>query len=360
MRPYEWEIGILVLIAVLVFVWPRVRSWYRIRRRETVEDAIKYIWDCEERGTHTTPEALAGKLKLSQRATLALLRRMSERGLVRMHGGNVCLTPAGKALGLQISRAHRLWERYLSDFTDVPLPEIHRLADRQEHTLSEEEIRDLAARLGHPRRDPHGDPIPTERGERLVEVGVPLTDWPIGQPARIVHIEDEPESIFAQVLAEGLLPGMDIIVEESSPQGVRLKVDGNDIWLASIVASHIHVLPAPKEIEVEEKARYTLADLKPGQRARVVGISRSIRGLLRRRLLDLGFTRGAIVEAVLESAFGHGDPKAFRVRGTTIALRREQAERIYVEPLPPEEGIEREEEAIPAATTPPAQGKEVG
>ncbi len=353
MWTYGW--GIVVLVVVLFIVWPRVWSWYRIRRRETVEDAIKFIWDCEERGTKATLEALAGKLKLSQRATLTLLRRMSERGLVRMSGGHVCLTPEGKALGLQISRAHRLWERYLSDFTDVPLPDIHRLADRQEHALSEEDVRALAARLGHPRRDPHGDPIPTEKGEHLVEVGIPLTDWPTSQPARIVHIEDEPASIFAQVLAEGLLPGMDIIVEESSPQGVRLKVDGNDIWLAGVVASHIHVLPAPKEVEEVAERRWTLADLKPGERARVVGISRSIRGLLRRRLLDLGFTRGALVEAVLESAFGHGDPKAFRVRGTTIALRREQAERIFVEPFPPEENAYQATRTAqrPSPPTPP-------
>ena len=84
----------------------------------------------------------------------------------------------------------------------------------------------------------------------------------------------------------------------------------------------------------------TLADLRPGQRARITGIDEDVRGLLRRRFLDLGFTRGAVVEAVLESAFGRGDPVAYRIRSTVIALRREQANRIFIEPV--QEGDEHE------------------
>ena len=86
----------------------------------------------------------------------------------------------------------------------------------------------------------------------------------------------------------------------------------------------------------------TLADLRPGQRARITGIAGDVQGLLRRRFLDLGFTRGAVVEVVLESAFGRGDPVAYRIRSTVIALRREQAERILIEPVQEEDGHEPE------------------
>ncbi len=332
---------VFILLLILVFLlWGGRRGWeeYRIRRRDTLEDAIKYLYDCEEAHRHGVPEALAGKLGLSTRATLKLLTRMAQRGLIRFCGDKVCLTPAGKALGLQLLRAHRLWERYLSDYTDVPFQEIHRLADKREHKLSPEEVQTLEATLGHPRRDPHGDPIPSEQGETVEEVGVPLTAWPIGQPARVVHVEDEPEDLFAQALAEGLMPGADVVVIESRPEGLHLRVDGNDVWIASILASQVHVIAAPAR--VEEAPPLTLADLTLGERARVLGISREVRGLLRRRLLDLGFTRGAVVEEVLESAFGHGDPKAYRVRGTLIALRREQAARIYAEPLNEQGGLE--------------------
>ncbi len=85
-----------------------------------------------------------------------------------------------------------------------------------------------------------------------------------------------------------------------------------------------------EEVRVEVM---TLADLRPGDRARITGIDRGVQGLLRRRLLDLGFTRGGVVEAVLRSSFGGGDPAAYRIRGTVIALRREQAMRILIEPL---------------------------
>ncbi|NPA90662.1 MAG: winged helix-turn-helix transcriptional regulator [Chloroflexi bacterium] len=324
----------LLIPALILLVVLGLRLWeeYRIRRRDTLEDAIKYLYDCEEQNRHATPEALAGRLGLSTRATHRLLRRMAQRGLIRFCGTRVCLTPAGKALGLQLLRAHRLWERYLSDFTDVPLAEIHRLADKREHHLTPEEIQALEATLGYPRQDPHGDPIPTEKGETRAEVGVPLTDWPVGKPARIVHVEDEPEDLFAQALAEGLLPGVDVVIVEARPEGLHLKVDGNDVWIASIIAAQVHVIPAPQQVE-EEHPPMSLADLTLGEKARVLGIAKDVRGLLRRRLLDLGFTRGAVVQEVLESAFGHGDPKAYRVRGTLIALRREQAARIYAEPV---------------------------
>jgi len=158
-----------------------------------------------------------------------------------------------------------------------------------------------------------------------------LSVWPEGEPACIVHVEDEPESVFAHVLAQGLTPGTKIVVLERSPQGVHVQADGNDVWLTVVVASHIHVASVPASLP--QTGDMTLADVPKGMQVKVVGISPEVRGLLRRRLLDLGFTRGAIIEPVLRSSFGRGDPTAYRVRGTLIALRREQARHILVEPL---------------------------
>ncbi len=325
-------LGIVALLGLLVPVGMRLWEVYRLRKRETVEDALKVLWDCSERHTPATVEALAGRLHLSLRSTLRLVQKMSERGLVRMEGGEVCLTPTGRALALHILRAHRLWERYLADNTGVPLTKVHQMADKAEHYLTPADVRRLDAHMGYPRRDPHGDLIPRPDDVSLPKMGTPLTDWPVGKRARIVHIEDEPEGIFAQILAEGLTPGSDVVVVERRPEGIHLQVDGSDIWLANLLAHYIHVLPAPEEAPAKE-APMTLADVPEGVPVRVVGLSSELRGLMRRRLLDLGFTRGAVVVPVLHSAFGRGDPRAYRVRGTLIALRRDQAKHIFVEPV---------------------------
>ena len=324
-----------VLALGLLLGWGLYRVWTRrqVRRRTVLEDALKVLLDCTARGVPCGAETLAARLGLSLSAALALAQELTRRGLVRIQDARLTLTPQGRALALHILRAHRLWERYLSDYTDLPLVEVHRRADRMEHRLSPQDVRRLAAALGHPRRDPHGDPIPPEDGE-LREPGTPLSSWPVGKPARIVHIEDEPVSILEQILAEDLLPGTRVEVLETSPQGVHLKVldEDRDVWLAGVVASHIHVVPMKEDVP-PKKPVMTLAQVPLRQRVRVVGLSPRLRGLLRRRLLDLGFTPGAVIEPVMESAFGRGDPRAYRVRGTVIALRREQAEHIFVEPL---------------------------
>jgi DtxR family Mn-dependent transcriptional regulator len=303
----------------------------RRRGKEAVDDALKYLYTLDRGDLRATPEELGPRLRLKRRAVARLIETLAEYGLARMSHGTVKLTPAGKAMGLHLLRAHRLWERHLADNTGVALEQVHRLAEKREHTLSPEEVRALEARLGFPGSDPHGDVIPDEAGGARAEGrrSAPLTDWPVGVPGRIAHIEDEPEDLFTQILSLGLVPGAKVVVRESSAKGVRVVVDDEEAWLAPMLATQVEVVRPEKDEEPEGGAR--LADLRPGESARVVTLSREVRGLLRRRLLDLGFTRGARVEPVLRSSFARGDPSAYRIRGTVIALRKEQAAQIIVE-----------------------------
>jgi Fe2+ transport system protein FeoA len=118
-------------------------------------------------------------------------------------------------------------------------------------------------------------------------------------------------------------------VRESTPDHVRLEVDDREERLSPIDAANIFVVPA--EVSPAAPAR-TLADLPARERAVVHGVTAT--GFGRRRLFDLGFTPGAVVECAFPSAFG--EPRAYRVRGTLIALRPEQARRIELEPAPPD------------------------
>ena len=299
----------------------------RNRRREQVEDALKHLLEEEYRRRRATYSSIAGALRLSDAAVMALLNQMQSQGLVKAQALEFHLTPAGERLALQVVRAHRLWERYLVDEARLPLKRVHREAERREHAMSVEEVDRLAASLGHPTRDPHGDPIPTKEGFLAPSEGVPLTDWPVATTGRIVHLEDEPPLSYAQIVAEGLSVGQFVRVLETTPERITLSDGSRDYRLAPAVAANVFVADV-----VDDDA--TLADvvalsaLPEGAEAEVVGLNDTCQGFTRRRLLDLGFTPGARLRADLATFVG--DPRAYRVRGTLIALRRDQASLILV------------------------------
>ena len=89
---------------------------------------------------------------------------MESQGLVESRGSELHLTAEGERWAMHIVRAHRLWERYLADEARMPLEKVHTEAHRREHGLTAEQLDEMEAALGHPSRDPHGDPIPTREG----------------------------------------------------------------------------------------------------------------------------------------------------------------------------------------------------
>jgi DtxR family Mn-dependent transcriptional regulator len=161
------------------------------------------------------------------------------------------------------------------------------------------------------------------------EERVPLTDWPCDRLAVVVHVEDEPPEALAEVLRAGLRPGKVLRIVERGDTLIAFETGDGRHSLAPAVAAQVHVRRAGGGEDLA-KPRVTLAELSLGEQADVVALAEDCRGLRRRRLLDLGFTPGARVEAVLASA--GGTALAFRIRGTLVALRREQAEQVLIEP----------------------------
>lgn len=311
----------------LFWQWRQARQ---MTERVQCEDALKHIYHCDTRHERVTVESIAGVLGLSPDETAALIERMQERGLIRVEGDRMALTDDGHAYALHMVRAHRLMERYLADETGIAETDWHRHADREEHRLSREDIAALETHLRHPTYDPHGDPIPTAGGELPSAKGVPLTDMKPGETVMIVHLEDEPETVFAQLVAEGLYPGMEVRLQDVSNDRVRFWSDEDEHVLAPLVAANITVEPVPAEQETESTQTAPLGSLKPGQKARIASLSGACRGLERRRFMDLGIVPGTLVEAEMTSA--GGDPTAYRIRDTLIALRREQANLIRIVP----------------------------
>lgn len=325
---------LLSLITLAMLFWPRRGLLWRWRKggkaaeRVLIEDTLKYLFKCEMRDQRPTLESVAGMLSLDLDQTSQILERTRERGMVELHDDKLQLTSEGREIALHIIRAHRLWERYLADSTGFSEEEWHRQAEKYEHRLSNEQTRKLSARLGRPTHDPHGDPIPSVRGEVVDHGGQLLSTLEEGDTARVVHIEDEPEALYAQIVAEEIHPQMILRVMEKSPQRIRLRGEGREFTLAPMIANNISVLPVGEGQGQAEEAGLTMDRLQPGQRGEVLELSPRIRGVERRRLLDMGILPGT--EIVAELVSPGGDPKAYRIRESVIALRRDQTQHIKV------------------------------
>jgi DtxR family Mn-dependent transcriptional regulator len=325
----------LALIALSLFLfWPDrglIVRWGRMRRISTRvlrEDALKHICIAEFEGHCPTLQSVAGALHMRTNDSAALLADLERRELVTSQGDRLCLTPAGRDLALHVIRAHRLWERHLAEETGYAETEWHAQAERYEHELSPRDADALDARLGHPVHDPHGDPIPTAAGAHVTPSGQRLTAMALDQPLRVAHIEDEPEAVYAQLIAEGVYPGLELRLLEVSPQRVRFWANGDEHTLAPIVAANLSVVPAPREMPEATHVGERLSALKRGEQATVTAISPRCRGPERWRLMDLGILPGTVITAELFSR--GGDPTAYRVRDTLLALRREQADLIHI------------------------------
>lgn len=156
---------------------------------------------------------------------------------------------------------------------------------------------------------------------------MPLTDLPAGRLGRVIHVEDEPKTVYAQLVALGLHPGTQVRMVESLSDRVRFTADEEEAVLAPLLARNITVQQIGSEERIPGPHR-TLAGVRRGEPAVVVGIARSCRGQQRRRLMDLGVVPGTTV--IPEMVSVGGDPVAYRLRGSLIALRRTQAQQIYV------------------------------
>jgi DtxR family Mn-dependent transcriptional regulator len=298
--------------------------------REKVEDALKHLLDREQQGRHASPESLGGTLDLPRAKVTHLIEDMEAQGLVESRGTEIHLTAKGERWALHVVRAHRLWERYLADEARMPLEKVHGEAQKREHSLTEAQLNELDAALGHPTRDPHGDPIPTREGKLNRAEGMPITAWQTDRPARIVHLEDEPALAFQQILAVGLRLGQDIRIIEKSSNRYVLSDGESEYKLAPAVASNIHVAALP-ESEMLKREAIPLFELTHAQRGEIVTLDEAVQGFTRRRFLDLGLTPGTLIYPELQNFFG--DPRAYRVRGTLIALRKDQAAQIWVKPV---------------------------
>ena len=304
-----------------------LKKLYQQKDKTIIEDILKLLYHNQSANNSITTNDLTNALNFSNSLIIESIKKMMDKKLIELENDTYKVTSKGNEYALQIIRAHRLWEKYLSEKTGFHKKEWHERAEEKEHELSAVEINNLSSLLGNPKFDPHGDPIPTSKGKIAYKKGIPLSSLKENAIGKIIHIEDEPDIIYKQILAENIHLYSTIRVVESNHTRVVFHSEGEKFVLAPIVAGNITISQLEKN-EIQEDNIARLSSLQLNEKAKIIGLSKECRGENRRRLLDLGFVKGASVTIDLLNPLG--DPKAYLIKGTAIALRKNQASKILI------------------------------
>ncbi len=191
----------------------------RGKASEAIEDYAKAIHALSSRDEGPVgTNALAERLGVSPGTVTAMLKRMGSLGLVRYEPyRGVELTDAGERMALEVIRHHRLIESYLAEALGMPWDRVHDEAEVLEHYISEELEGLMAAALGDPSHDPHGDPIPSPELELAEEATRALGDLEPGQRGVFVRVSDSDPRMLRYLSERGIAPGSRFEVIERQP-----------------------------------------------------------------------------------------------------------------------------------------------
>jgi DtxR family Mn-dependent transcriptional regulator len=171
-----------------------------------VEDYVKVIYSLtlEDHQTASTSE-IADRLGITAGSVSTMVKRMDASGLVEhVPYRGVRLTPEGRHLALSVIRRHRLLELFLARSLDIPWEDVHRYADALEHAVDAELVELIAAKLGDPVADPHGDPIPNRELEVDDRTQPTIADLDPGERARIARVSDSDPAMLKYLTARGI------------------------------------------------------------------------------------------------------------------------------------------------------------
>jgi DtxR family Mn-dependent transcriptional regulator len=214
---------------------------------DVMEDYLKVIHELQaESGPPVSTSSIAEATGKTPPTVTSMLESLTERGLVaREKYEGVELTPEGERVALEVLRHHRLIEAYLAEALDYDWSEVHDEADALEHHISEEFERRVAAKLGDPEVDPHGDPIPGADLEPVEDDTTPLAAHEAGDRVVVARVRDRDREELAYLASAGVEPGVELDVREVTPLDVYVveNADGEQ-HLPAAVAETIRVRPA--------------------------------------------------------------------------------------------------------------------
>jgi DtxR family Mn-dependent transcriptional regulator len=218
----------------------------KTRSTQSVQDYLKRIYDLTECGSPASTNDLARELNVKPASVTGMIQKLAAEkpALVeyQKHQG-VVLTRAGKRAALKVIRHHRLLETWLVQTLGYSWDEVHEEAERLEHAMSEDLEQRIAAALGHPARDPHGELIPTEDLDMPDDDSTPLASLRPNQMATILRVNAHDPNLLRHLNGLGLTPGIQLEVTEFSSfdNNLTVKAQSKTIVLGLNITTKIFV-----------------------------------------------------------------------------------------------------------------------
>jgi DtxR family transcriptional regulator, Mn-dependent transcriptional regulator len=213
---------------------------------KSIQDYLKHIYELTANGESATTNALASLLNVKPASVTGMVQKMasSKPAFVEYHKHQgVTLTREGRKAALEVIRHHRLIETWLVQTLGYSWDEVHTEAERLEHVISEDFEARIAAALGNPKRDPHGELIPTADLKMPLEDTTPLSALRPDQSGTVQCVKAADTELLRHLENLGLIPGAEIEVKEYSPfdHNLTVKVGRKTSVLGLNITSKIYI-----------------------------------------------------------------------------------------------------------------------
>ena len=211
------------------------------------ENYIKSIYHLQQADENVSTNALADRLKTKPASITDMLKKLQGKGLINYNKyKGFRLSKEGNKAALIIIRRHRLWEYFLVDQLQFNWEDVHEVAEQLEHVSSRKLVDKLDAFLGHPRFDPHGDPIPDSNGRINARHQMPLLSLPLNTAAVITSVTSQSSDLLTFLSSRKIKLGTKLEVRRRLDFDNSLEVkikNRQSLHISEQVANAIQVNP---------------------------------------------------------------------------------------------------------------------
>lgn len=210
---------------------------------ESVEEYLEGIFRLQKEVDKVSTGEIATYMMVSAGSVTTMIKKMAELGLVEHEPyQGISLTPMGERVAKQLTRAHRILEVFLVDTLELPWNDVHELACKLEHYISEDIITQIDKKLNHPKTCPHGNPVDPD----FKDGSIRLHDAQQGDRLKVVKITDERVEFLRHLEEIGLLPGVEFQAVGWTPIDdlIHLQIGDKKHTVGRVVARHVWVSPA--------------------------------------------------------------------------------------------------------------------
>ena len=217
-------------------------------RSDAMDKYLRVIYVLSFKAPPVLTSAVAARLGVAAPSVSAMLHRLGVAGLLAgSGGGGIVLSDHGQRHAREVVRRHRLIESFLVEAAGMSWDEVHEEAEALQHAVSDLLVDRIDAALGHPRRDPHGDPIPPPSGEHIEDWPPALADAAAGGRFRVDRVSDEDSAALRYLASLGVRPGVVLRVLEREPFGgpLWIEIGGQRRALGTPAARLVHGVARP-------------------------------------------------------------------------------------------------------------------